>query len=235
MPSFAARNRRPEIMDQPDLDAARFIGSLAGLRRVNLVTGSSRILWPHIRAWAQTHHKRPIRILDIACGAGDMLVRLDRRSRREGIFLELHGCDIKSLAIDYAREQTKSAGASAEFFTLDATRDPIPPEFDMIVSSLFLHHLDEEQAVKFLRNASSATNGLLLIHDLVRSQAGYLLASLGIRALLCNDVCRADGPISVESAFTLHEARELAAKAGLEGATVEPRFPFRLLMHWEKS
>ena len=105
----------------------------------------------------------------------------------------------------------------------------------MIVSSLFLHHLDEEQAVKFLRNASSATNGLLLIHDLVRSQAGYLLASLGIRALLCNDVCRADGPSSVESAFTLHEARELAAKAGLEGATVEPRFPFRLLMHWEKS
>lgn len=234
MPSLAARNRRPEIMDRPDLDERRFVGSLAGLRRVNLVTGSARIVWPAIRDWAVRHPGRTVRVLDVACGAGDMLVRLDRRARRAGLSLELHGCDIKPLAVDYAKKQTEADGTRAEFFTFDAANDPFPGGFDVIVSSLFLHHLDEPEAEDFLRRAAAATQGLLVVHDLVRSRAGYLLAALGVPALLCNDVCRTDGPSSVEGAFTVAEARALAERAGLRDAQIEARFPFRFLLRWEK-
>jgi 2-polyprenyl-3-methyl-5-hydroxy-6-metoxy-1,4-benzoquinol methylase len=164
-----------------------------------------------------------------------MLVRIDQRARRAGLALELFGCDIKPLAVDYARAQTSAAGTRAEFFVLDAARDSIPGDFDVIVSSLFLHHLDEPEATAFLRRAGASTRGLLLIHDLVRNRAGHLLATLGIPLLLCNDVCRADGPSSVESAFTVPEARALADHAGLTGAQIEPRFPFRFLLRWERS
>ena len=234
MSSLAVRNRRTELMDRPDIEPGRFIGSLAGLRRVNLITGSVRIVWPAIAQFAARVPHRPVRVLDIACGAGDMLVRLDGLAKRSGTQLELAGCDIKPLAVDYAREYAAHSGVTASFFALDAVREPLPTEFDVIVSSLFLHHLDEDAAVSFLKRAAIATRCLLLIQDLVRSRAGYLLAAAGIPLLLCNDVCRRDGPASVEGAFSIAEAREMAKQAGLEHVRVEPRFPFRFLMRWEK-
>jgi 2-polyprenyl-3-methyl-5-hydroxy-6-metoxy-1,4-benzoquinol methylase len=233
MPSFAVRQRRPELMDSPDLDADRFIGSLAGLRRVNGVTGSARILWPEVRE-AAVRSGRPLRVLDVACGAGDMLIRLGLRARSAGLRMELHGCDVNPLAVGFAREQSAAAGVSGEFFQFDAVRDPVPAGFDLILSSFFLHHLEEADAAGFLRRASEATRGSVFIHDLVRSRAGYWLAALGIPALLCNDVCRVDGPRSVESAFTLAEARAIADRAGLEGARLTPRFPFRFLLRWDR-
>ena len=221
-------------MDSPDVEPDRFVGSLAGLRRVNFVTGSARMVWPAIAEFIEHTQRKPVRILDIACGAGDTLVWLGRFAKRSGIEVDLAGCDVRPLAVDYARDCAARSRLTASFFTLDALRDPIPDDFDVLLSSLFLHHLDEDDAVSFLRRAGSATRGLLLIQDLVRSRAGYLLAAAGIPLLLCNDVCRKDGPASVEGAFSITEARALAAQAGLEGARVEQRFPFRFLLGWEK-
>src|SRR5438128_111546 len=39
------RHRRPEIMDEPDLDAARHHHALRGLERINRWSGSARSLW----------------------------------------------------------------------------------------------------------------------------------------------------------------------------------------------
>jgi 2-polyprenyl-3-methyl-5-hydroxy-6-metoxy-1,4-benzoquinol methylase len=234
MPSLAARRHQSELMDNPDLDAERFVGSLVGLRRVNRVTGSARILWPEIRA-AAMRAGRPLRVLDVACGGGDTLIWFANRARRDGVTLALAGCDINPLAIEFAQKHAAAARVSAEFFEFDAVRDAVPADFDIIMSSFFLHHLEETDAIRFLRNAANATRGRVLIHDLARSRAGYWLAAIGLRALLCNDVCRVDGPRSVESAFTASEARSLAERAGLTDAHVETRFPFRYIMKWAKS
>ena len=65
--------------------------------------------------------------------------------------------------------------------------------------------------------------------------AGYLLAYIGVRALLGNEWCHADGPRSVGGALTIEEAKALPEAAGLEGCSVEPRFPYRFLLAWRKS
>jgi 2-polyprenyl-3-methyl-5-hydroxy-6-metoxy-1,4-benzoquinol methylase len=157
-----------------------------------------------------------------------------RCARRAGIKLQLAGCDINPLAVDYARAHAGAPGLHAEFFTFDALRDPFPAGFDVIMASLFWHHLGDDDAVAFLRRAAGATRGLVLVHDLVRSRPGYLLAALGIPLLGCNVVCRKDGPASVQGAFTVEEARALADRAGLTGAIVFPRFPCRFLLQWQK-
>jgi hypothetical protein len=43
-----------------------------------------------------------------------------------------------------------------------------------------------------------------------------------------------DGPASVAGAFTQAEARELAERAGLRGAEVAARWPFRWLLTWRR-
>jgi hypothetical protein len=60
----------------------------------------------------------------------------------------------------------------------------------------------------------------------------YWFARLGTGVLLLNDICRVDGRTSVEGAFTPAEARRLAEKAGLDGAEIVPRLPFRYLIRW---
>ena len=229
------RNLQPELMDSPALEPGRFVGSLVGLRRVNRATRSARILLPDLMAAAIAKQGAPLRVLDIACGGGDIAVLLWKKLRGRGLQVEIQGCDVNPLAVNHAGAHAATEGANVTFFRLNAIDDPIPSGFDVIMSSLFLHHLSDEEATAFVRKAADGAATMLLIHDLVRGPAGYLLAQIGVRALMCNGVCREDGPLSVEGAFTIREAMALAEAAGLQRCTVESRFPFRFLLKWQKS
>jgi hypothetical protein len=44
-----------------------------------------------------------------------------------------------------------------------------------------------------------------------------------------------DGPLSVRAAFTIAEARQLAEEAGLHGAAISWRWPFRFLLQWRRA
>lgn len=235
LPDLARRNRQPELMDQPDLDPGRFIGSLVGLRRINRATGSARILWPDLVESARCNANRPVRVLDVACGGGDIIVDLAKRARKNSLSITFSGCDINPLAIQHARKTAETARIEADFFTLDAVEGDLPDDIDIVMSSFFLHHLPEPDAIAFLRRAASKARDRLLIHDLVRGRAGYVLAKAGTVALLCNDVCRIDGPRSVQGAFTSGEAEALSDAAGLDGAVVVQRFPYRYLLRWVRA
>lgn len=235
MPDLRLRRRQPEIMDQPDLDAGAHATALTALTRINWWSGSARILWSPLVEVAGTHASRPLRVLDVATGAGDVPVRLWQKARRAGIPLEIAGCDVSETALTYARRRAEAAGADVTFFALDALRAPLPRDYDVIVSSLFLHHLDEADAVALLRGMGQAARSRVLVNDLVRSPGGYALAYLGTRFLSRSWVAHVDGPRSVEGAFTTDEAMSLARQAGLNEAKVERCWPMRFLLSWRRT
>ena len=74
----------------------------------------------------------------------------------------------------------------------------------------------------------------MTMNDLARSRCGYFLAVAACRLLTRSAVVRTDAPLSVQGAFTVDEARELAHAAGLTGARVVSRFPARYLIEWWK-
>jgi SAM-dependent methyltransferase len=228
------RRRRPELMDQPDLDGCQHVHALRGLERINFWSGSVRILWPPILALFRQTSGRPLRLLDLASGAGDVPIGLWRRARRAGLTLDLDGWDVSPRAVAYGRARAEAAGASVRFFEADAIRTAIPPQYDVVISSLFLHHLDEEKARDLLECMARAAKRLILVNDLARCYRGYLLAHLATRLLSASRVVRVDGPRSVEGAFTPDEVRALAEGAGLCGVRVERRWPCRFLLAWER-
>ena len=59
---------------------------------------------------------------------------------------------ISPTAVDYASRQAAIAGAGVHFFQLDALRDPIPDGYDALTCSLFLHHLDENDALELVES-----------------------------------------------------------------------------------
>jgi 2-polyprenyl-3-methyl-5-hydroxy-6-metoxy-1,4-benzoquinol methylase len=231
--AFSHRRRVPELMDQPELAAAEHRRALAGLARINWWSGSAGILWPSIQAAGRTM-PRPLRILDVATGAGDVPIRLWQKARRAGLNVEIAACDCSLQALEFASDRAEQAGAEVRFFAWDILQGPPPDRYDVVVSSLFLHHLTEAQAAQMLSDLACVADGEVLINDLRRGTLGWLLAQVGCRTLTSSSVVHYDGPASVAGAFTCAEALTLAETAGLRGATVRRCFPFRYLLRWPR-
>ena len=119
-----------------------------------------------------------------------------------------------------------------EFFLHDATSEDLPGEFDLVTSSLFLHHLSVEESVRLLR-AMAGAGRRILVQDLLRSAVGYGLAWATVRLISRSHVMHVDGPRSVQAAFTLSEIREMARAAGLDRARIRWCWPERFALTWE--
>ena len=228
------RHRQAEIMDQPGLDEGRHVQALRGLERINFWSRSAALVWGPVADLARETAGRPVRVLDLATGAGDVPIRLWHRARRAALPVEVAGCDVSPAAVAHAAARAGQARADVRFFAWDALRGPLPSGYDVLLSSLFLHHLSDEQAVDLLRRMAESAGRLVLINDLVRSRSGWLLAYLGTRLLSRSEVVHTDGLRSVEGAFTLGEARALAERAGLTGARVRACWPCRFLLAWRR-
>lgn len=228
------RRREPEIMDRPDLDPQLHVQALRGLERINFLSRSSAIVWRPIRDAARSAPHRRLRVLDLATGAGDIPISLHRRAARSGLSLEIEACDRSAQALDHARERARFHGANIRFFEWDALSGPLPDVYDVVMCSLFVHHLEPDDAVVVLKYMAASTSRIVLVNDLRRSRGGWWLAWFGTRVLSTSPVVHFDGPLSVAGAFTCSEAFDLAHRAGLVGAKVDRHWPFRWLLSWHK-
>jgi SAM-dependent methyltransferase len=231
--SLCRRNRQPEIMDQPGLDPRRHQAALRGLSRINFFSGSARTLWPPLLRLAR-ERPGPISVLDVGSGAGDVPIALCRRAQRGNLPIRFTGYDMSPTAVAYARQAVGRASAFVSFHERNVLNEGIAERFDVVVCSLFLHHLDEEAARELLSSMRQAARHLVMVNDLERSRVGYVLAVAGSRLLSRSRIVHVDGPLSVRGAFSLKEVLALAQRAGLDGATVVRRWPCRYLLTWRR-
>jgi 2-polyprenyl-3-methyl-5-hydroxy-6-metoxy-1,4-benzoquinol methylase len=221
-------------MDQPDLEPQRHIDALKGLRRINRISNAASHVWKPVGQLAGVA-TRPIRILDLACGAGDLPIALAKMGVRRGKPVDIHGCDKSPTALEFARDSARRQQVRAGFFELDLFTDDIPSDFDVIICSLFLHHLDERFVIRLLQQMRQVAGRMIVVADLRRCYAGFLLALGATRILTRSPVVHVDGPRSVRAAFTIPEMREIAGYAGLDGAHLTRTWPFRFLLTWQRT
>jgi 2-polyprenyl-3-methyl-5-hydroxy-6-metoxy-1,4-benzoquinol methylase len=240
-----SRDRQPELMDQPGLDSALHHGALQGLNVINRISGTVRALWREMAPFSQAH--APLKILDLACGGGDVAIGLAEIAAKAGQAVSVSGIDISPVAIEHSQEaweraqRAMRASRSAqgpiqvEFKRQDAVRDEIQEEFDVVYCSLFLHHLPEDEAKMLLKTMRRIARKIAIVDDLRRTRLGYMLAWLGGRLLSRSPIVHIDGPLSVRSAFTITEARELARESGWTPIRIRRRWPQRFQMTWIRS
>jgi 2-polyprenyl-3-methyl-5-hydroxy-6-metoxy-1,4-benzoquinol methylase len=236
MPASDLRQRilEPEDIDDPTLAKEKLFGALEGLTRINFLSASAGSVWgPMLRLVRELKLDR-LRILDVATGGGDIPLALWRKGKRAGLRLEIVGVDISERALEFARRKCTECGSDVRFEERDILRDGLPEGFDVIVSSLFLHHLTNDQAGQLLAATTVAATHLALINDLRRSRYGLTLAYFAGHVLSSSPVVRVDAVRSVRAAFTMQEALAMAEAAGMKGATVHRRWPARYLLQWRK-
>jgi ubiquinone/menaquinone biosynthesis C-methylase UbiE len=220
-------------MDDPSLEPLPHAQALRGLERINFLSGSVRILWRPVRSLA-LETSSPLRILDIASGAGDVPAGLWRAAQRSGFKIDVDGSDVSSTAIGFARKRAEASGASVRFFPLNPLEQPLPSGYDVITCSLFLHHLSEPDTALLLRRMLSAAGRLVLVNDLLRHPAGLAMALSVPQLLSRSPVVHADAPLSVRAAYTREEILSLCRSHGLPAPEFRRRWPYRYLLQWKK-
>jgi SAM-dependent methyltransferase len=219
--SLGTRELRPELMDRPDAAVAELRRSLGDLRAVNRWLGGSRALLRLVGPMLGEVADRPVRILDVATGSGDIPVALVRWAARRGERLEVTATDLHPATLEAARAHT-AGHPGIRVVAGDALRLPFADDaFHVATCCTALHHFSDDDAVHALSELRRvATRGIVVL-DLRRSRAAMLGVSLLASTVWRgHPITRHDGPVSVRGAFTAAELRDLARRAGIEAPVV---------------
>ncbi|MBX9737480.1 MAG: methyltransferase domain-containing protein [Phycisphaerales bacterium] len=235
-----ARRLQPELMDDPRLDASEHRRALRGLARINRISGAGRSIWRPISTMLQRRagDSASFSLLDIASGSGDVLLDVARRATRAGFRCEATACDISAEALGAVRDRFNAGGMASETLCRDVVARGLPMadrSIDVVTCSLFLHHLDADAATAVLREMARVARIGVVVSDLRRCRRGLIAAAVAGRVLTRSPVVRVDAVRSVYNAYSLAELREMAARAGMSGATVTRAWPFRALVRWERA
>jgi SAM-dependent methyltransferase len=211
-----------EQMDAVDLPADVYARVLADLDRVNRVTLAAR----PTRGFLDRAVTGPFRLLDVGYGDGGMLRHIARWAKRRSISCELVGIDLNARSEAVAQARTDPAMA-IDYRTGDYAALAHEP-WDIIVSSLVTHHMDEAERLAFLRFMEDQARMGWFVNDLHRHGFAYHGYPLLARLLLVHPIVRQDGQLSIARSFVADEWRAMLAAAHISNARVERVFPFRL-------
>ncbi|MDX6289976.1 MAG: hypothetical protein QOH42_1775, partial [Blastocatellia bacterium] len=101
---------------------------------------------------------------------------------------------------------------------------------DYVISSLTLHHFDDEGAVSILREMGRVARRGIFVIDLHRNPMAYFFYTTLGHLFLHNRLIREDGALSILKSFTPDELKKFGQQAGLKHASVEKHFPSRLVL-----
>ncbi len=221
-------------MDDPQLDQRLHKQALTGLSRINWLTRTHRLVWRPIESYCRENQLDSVAVLDLGCGSGDLLVWLKTKAQAAQIDLKITGCDMSPVALESARHRADQAKMDADFLQMNVLDEILPTNHDIVICSLFLHHLADGDVVHLLRRMAESARHLVVAADLHRGRWAHLMCWAGTRLITRSPVVHVDGPRSVEGAFTLVEIKQLVKQAGLTKYQIARHWPERFVLTWKK-
>lgn len=230
MIDLARRSDEAEWMDDASVDFATFRGCLQDLARVNRLSLGSRPTLGYLdglRRAGRLDLGRPVEVLDVGSGYGDLLRQVAGWGARNGVALRLTGLDLHPWSARAAAEATPE-DVPVRWITGDVFDHE--GEADVILSALFAHHLPDEDVARFLRWMEARARVGWFVNDLHRHPVPAWGFGPLATVLRMHPFVRHDGPASFRRAFRAGDWRRLLAEAGVpEGvARIARAAPFRL-------
>lgn len=217
------REDMPEYLDA-DPPTADLAASLGDLRLINRFLGGLAVVRSELHRLIG-RSRQPASVLDIATGSGDIPREIVEWGRRRHQWIDVTAVDSNARSIWLAKRLSKP-GSNLRFLRADAFELPFANRsFDYAISSLTIHHFDNESAVVALREMARVARKGIIVNDLIRGRLPAALIWVITRIFRMNRMTQHDGPVSVMRARTVKEYRELFAKAGFADFHVY-RHPF---------
>src|SRR2546423_3591645 len=216
-----------DLGEGTDADVAR---NLADLRRINRFLGGRRVIIEALDRLVTTANLRRLSLLDVGTGSADIPGAVADWCGARGIVADVTGLDLSERNLRVARSRL-GINEAVQLVRGDSLALPFADRsVDVVTASLFLHHFEDADVVRLLKDFARVAQRAVIVNDLIRHLVPYWFARLSGPLLATSYLTRYDGPASVLRGFTVREMAAHAERAGLKHAQVRRRFPYRLAL-----
>ena len=228
------RSSEMEIMDDFTMEGVLFRDTLDKLEIINRFLGGNSVTIKGLKKLLKNQSKnKTITIVDLGCGNGDVLRDVSKFGRKNNYSFKLIGIDANPAAIDYARELSKEY-SELSFKTIDILSEDFKKQsYDVVLCTLFLHHLKNEELISFLKKTTENATIGVVVNDLHRHKLAYYLFKL-IGFFIKNKMVRQDGLTSVLRAFKRKDLENIAKEIKVH-FSIEWKWAFRYLWIMKKD
>jgi 2-polyprenyl-3-methyl-5-hydroxy-6-metoxy-1,4-benzoquinol methylase len=229
---FSQRSYQTELLDQDDIpfpdikrnmEELNFINTYLGGHAITL-TGLKKILFRK----ASTAVYQKISICEIGCGGGDNLKAIARWCAKKDISASFIGIDINADCIKVATEACREL--QADFIHSDYKQVSFENMPDIIFSSLFCHHFNNDDLVRMLQWMRKNSTEGFFINDLHRHPLAFYSIKWLSNIFSKSYLVKHDAPLSVARGFSRKEWITLLRKANIIDFTIDWKWAFRWLI-----
>jgi SAM-dependent methyltransferase len=208
-----------ELLDSDSGTPGEVAGSIKDLRMFNSFFGGVHTMASLLRRVARERGLKQISWVDVAGGEGYVATRAQRSLARSGI-------SSQPVILDRAPTHL---GNTHPAVCGDALALPFRDNsFDAVGCSLFMHHLEPDQIVRFAKEGLRVARHAFLVQDLQRHPLHLGLSYIGA-PLYRSRITRHDAPASVGRAYTVEEVRKiLSGVAPAANIEIKKFFLFRM-------
>jgi len=233
VPLLAARRRQVEWMDDPNADPEELRRSLQMIRWMSWMMCSPTVSLHYLKAFSRRWKPgQTIRILDIATGPADTPRSIVAWGRRRGFDVRVVGIDNHPYTTVFAARSGVS-DSRLQIVQADALNMPMADgSFDYAMTTGFLHHLSDEDAMALLRNMDRLAKRGLIVADLLRDRRLYW--AVDTISYHTDAMFRHDAIASVVQAFSRREIMSLRSGAGIGYTGYQWHFGHRFVLAGEK-
>ena len=208
-----------ELLDSDAGTPEEVAGSLRDLRMFNNWFGGVHTMSSLLRRVAQKRGLKEISWVDVAGGEGYVATRTQQSLARSGI-------SSNPVILDRAPTHLSKTHPAV---CGDALALPFRDNsFDAVGCSLFLHHLEPDDILRFVKEGLRVARHAFLVQDLQRHPLHLGLSYLGM-PIYRSRITRHDAVASVQRAYTVEEVRTVLSRiAPAENIEIRKFFLFRM-------
>jgi 2-polyprenyl-3-methyl-5-hydroxy-6-metoxy-1,4-benzoquinol methylase len=228
------RSEEVEIMDDFSVDGPMLRKTLDSLDLINKWLGGTGVTLVGLKKVLDKQSKDKLyTIMDLGCGSGELLRKVADFGRSNGFKFKLIGIDANLNTIQYARELSLKYD-NIEFHQCDIlSKEFSEYQYDLVLSSLFLHHFTYRQLVDLLTLILDNASIGIVVNDLHRHRIAYYLFKM-ISIPISNRMVREDGLTSVLKGFKRRDLEKLTQEVQVS-AEISWKWAFRYLWILKKD
>lgn len=217
-------------MDTGDYTPEEYERFLKDIAYINHRLGDTVAIERTLLAEIERLDLKEFSVLDVGAGSGELLRFIAEFALRTNRQAFLVGLDLHEQSLQLMKR------GSVEFYVIsplraDALHLPFADySFDYCISSLFTHHLTDNQIVKVFREMNRVAKRGIFSIDLHRHPMAWILYKLFCWTHRISPMVRYDGSLSILRSFKPDDLIMLAEKANLERSLVEGHPTYRLVL-----
>lgn len=199
---LSRRSSEPELMDELTIPPKEMNDILKQVTWLNKKFGR---ITPILDAIFEAHRRlgRPVVVVDLGCGQGDLLIQIAEWGVRLGCPVQLIGVDQHPSAVKLARQNCTKHGIDImEGDAIATIYSSRLGEVDIFISTLFTHHLNDTQIVALLESMTKKCRYGWFIDDLQRSGVSRSFVKVLTTLGRFHPVVQNDARVSIERGFS---------------------------------